>query len=69
MGSGHFLVSLVDYLAEQVATLMGEAQHEVTWADYVSPLVRRLADVWARIRAEAEKHGWASATTSSPTRT
>ena len=58
MGSGHFLVSLVDYLAEHVTTLMGEAHHAVAWADYVSPLVRRLADVWARIRAEAETHGW-----------
>ncbi len=58
MGSGHFLVSLVDYLAERVATLMIEAQHEVDWTDYVSPLVRRLADVWGRIRAEAETHGW-----------
>jgi hypothetical protein len=57
-GSGHFLVSLVDYLAEHVTTLMGEAHHAVAWADYVSPLVRRLADVWARIRAEAETHGW-----------
>lgn len=26
--------------------------------DYLSPMVRRLADVWARIRAEAEQHGW-----------
>jgi hypothetical protein len=58
MGSGHFLVSLVDYLAEHLITLMGEAHHAVAWADYVSPLVRRLADVWARIRAEAETHGW-----------
>ena len=58
MGSGHFLVSLVDYLAEHVTTLMGEAHHAVAWADYVSPMVRRLADVLARIRAEAETHGW-----------
>jgi hypothetical protein len=33
MGSGHFLVSLVDYLAERVITLMIEAQHEVAWVD------------------------------------
>src|SRR5579859_2060440 len=58
MGSGHFLVSLVDYLAERVITLMIEAQHEVAWANYVSPLVGRLADIWAKIRAEADKHGW-----------
>ena len=58
MGSGHFLVSLVDYLADRVTTLMIEAHHEVDWADYVSPLVGRLADVWAQIRAEADKHRW-----------
>lgn len=58
MGSGHFLVSLVDYLADRVIVLMSEARHEVLWADYVSPLVARLADVWAKIRAEAEKHRW-----------
>lgn len=31
MGSGHFLVSLVDYLAEQITTAMGEAHEAVTW--------------------------------------
>jgi hypothetical protein len=58
MGSGHFLVSLVDYLADMVTAAMGEAREAVTWADYVSPLVGRLADVWARIRAEADAHKW-----------
>ena len=58
MGSGHFLVSLVDYLAEQVTTLMGEAPHAVAWARLRLAAGRRLADVWARIRAEAETHGW-----------
>jgi hypothetical protein len=58
MGSGHFLVSLVDYLAERVTTLTIEAQHEAAWADYVSPLAVRLNDVRGKIRAEADKHGW-----------
>jgi hypothetical protein len=58
-GSGHFLVSLVDYLAERVTTAMGEAHDAVTWAEYVSPLVGRLAAIWAKIRAEADAHGWA----------
>ena len=37
MGSGHFLVSLVDYLADQVITAMAEAQALVTLAITVSP--------------------------------
>jgi hypothetical protein len=59
MGSGHFLVSLVDYLADRVTAAIGEAREAVTWAEYVSPLVGRLADVWATIRAEADAHKWA----------
>jgi hypothetical protein len=58
MGSGHFLVSLVDYLAEAVTTALGEAHVAVEWADYVSPLAARLAGIRARIRAEADAHGW-----------
>jgi hypothetical protein len=46
MGSGHFLVSLVDYLGEQVTTAIGEAHEAVAWADYVSPLTGRLAAIW-----------------------
>lgn len=59
MGSGHFLVSLVDYLAEEVTTAIGEAHEAVAWADYVSPLVGRLAAIWAKIRGEADARGWA----------
>jgi hypothetical protein len=58
MGSGHFLVSLVDYLADTITDAMGQAREAVVWADYVSPLVGRLADVWGRIRAEADTHKW-----------
>jgi hypothetical protein len=58
MGSGHFLVALVDYLADKITSALGEAREAVTWAEYVSPLVGRLADVWARIRAEADAHKW-----------
>ena len=36
MGSGHFLVSLVDYLADSVIAAIAEAQ--ATVEDYVSPL-------------------------------
>jgi hypothetical protein len=58
MGSGHFLVTLVDYLADKITTAMGDARETVTWADYVSPLVKRLADVRRRIEAEATAHAW-----------
>src|SRR6266446_411072 len=58
MGSGHFLVALVDYLAEQITTSMGEAREAVAWADYVSPLMGRLAAIWAKIRSEADAHHW-----------
>jgi hypothetical protein len=59
MGSGHFLVAMVDYLAEKIIAAIGEVREAVTWADYASPLVGRLADVWAKIRAEADTHQWA----------
>ncbi len=58
MGSGHFLVSLVDYLAEAVTAAMGEAKEAVTWGDYASPLDKRLNDIRKRIRAEADTHRW-----------
>ncbi|MGZ9105400.1 MAG: hypothetical protein ACXW3M_06190, partial [Rhodoplanes sp.] len=61
MGSGHFLVSLVDYLAEQVVTAIGDAHEAVAWTDYVSPLVGRLATIGAKIRTEADAHGWSMA--------
>lgn len=61
MGSGHFLVSLVDYLAEQAVTAIGDAHEAVAWTDYVSPLVGRLATIWAKIRTEADAHGWSMA--------
>lgn len=45
MGSGHFLVSLVDYLADRVITAMADAQAEVTFGEYVSPLIARVAAI------------------------
>lgn len=58
MGSGHFLVALVDYLAESVTTAMVDARAAVTFADYVSPLADRLKAIRAKIRAEADAHKW-----------
>ena len=58
MGSGHFLVSLVDYLADKITTAMGDVRDAVTWGDYTSPLAQRLANVRDKINAEAKAHGW-----------
>ncbi len=62
MGSGHFLVSLVDYLADQILERMADSTVRVSWVDavepYVSPLARRIADIRERILASSRAHGW-----------
>jgi hypothetical protein len=58
MGSGHFLVSLVDFLADQVITAMAEAQALVMWGDYVSPLIARIDAIRNTIVGNAEERGW-----------
>jgi hypothetical protein len=55
MGSGHFLVSLVDYLSDRVITAMAEAQALVTFIDYVSPLIARIAAIRRTILRNAEE--------------
>ena len=52
MGSGHFLVSAVDFLADHVTGLV-EDPPEVEWLDgpYVSPLVERIDTVRRSIRS------------------
>ena len=57
MGSGHFLVSLVDYLADAVIAAMAEAEAAVE--GYVSPLVGRIQAIRDRIVANAEERAWA----------
>ena len=57
MGSGHFLVSLVDYLADEVIAAMAEA--EALADGYVSPLVGRIQAIRDRIVANAEERNWA----------
>jgi hypothetical protein len=59
MGSGHFLVSLVDYLADATLAAMAEVPDLVAWGDYVSPLGARLEAVRVRIRELADANGWA----------
>lgn len=58
MGSGHFLVSLVDYLSDQVIAAMAEAEAAVEFGDYVSPLIQRIADIRKRILVHAQERGW-----------
>ena len=56
-GFGHFLVSLVDYLADQVITAMAEAEALVAWGDYVSPLSDRIEAIRNTILGNAERTG------------
>jgi hypothetical protein len=58
MGSGHFLVSLVDYMADQVITAMAEAAAQVTFGDYISPLIARIAAIRTTILRNAGERGW-----------
>jgi hypothetical protein len=58
MGSGHFLVSLVDFLADQVITAMAEAEAIVSWGEYISPLSERIEVIRHTIHGNAEERGW-----------
>ena len=57
MGSGHFLVNLVDYLADRVIEAMAEA--EVLVDGYLSPLAERIDGIRNTIMDNAEDRGWA----------
>ena len=57
MGSGHFLVNLVDHLADRVIATMAEV--EAAWDGYVSPLNERIDNIRNSIIANAEDRGWA----------
>lgn len=63
IGSGHFLVALVDYLADQVLEAIADATAIVSWAPedtpYESPLTRRIADIRDRLLQSAMEHNWA----------
>lgn len=58
MGSGHFLVSLVDTLSDQVIAAMAEAEAAVAWGDYISPLSSRIETIRNTILGNAEERGW-----------
>lgn len=70
MGSGHFLVALVDDLADRVLETINTAEHLVSeqpWAAHLiergrpwqSPLVARIAHIRRTIKGAAKEHGWA----------
>lgn len=56
MGSGHFLVSLVDALADQIINAMAEAEAQAE--EYISPLSERLDRIRNTIQGNAEERGW-----------
>lgn len=62
MGSGHFLVSLVDYLTDNVIAAMAEAELAAEWATeeapYVSPLAERIDKIRWTILHNAEEKKW-----------
>lgn len=58
MGSGHFLVTLVDYLTDQVITSMADAGASVEWGEYISPLSERIYKIRNTILGNAEDRGW-----------
>lgn len=60
MGSGHFLVNLVDFLADTVIDAMAEATALVGWegVEYVSPLADRIATIRSTIQANADANKW-----------
>ncbi len=57
MGSGHFLVNLVDYLADRIIEAMAET--EVRVEGYLSPLAERIDAIRNKIIGNAEDKGWA----------
>ncbi len=60
MGSGHFLVSLIDFLADQILDTMAEVERWVPkeWGYYNSPLVERIETIRNRILSNAELSNW-----------
>ncbi len=56
MGSGHFLVCLVDFLADSVISAMADSEALVE--NYVSPLNERIERIRNRIIANARSRNW-----------
>ena len=60
MGSGHFLVTAVDFLSDYIADLIEFVPVVPEWlgGDYVSPLVNRVATIRREILQRAEESNW-----------
>ena len=60
MGSGHFLVTAVDFLSDYVAELIEYVPAVPQWrdADYASPLVKRVATIRKEILQRAQEAKW-----------
>ena len=60
MGSGHFLVTAVDFLSDYIAELIEYVPAVPEWLDggYISPLVERVATVRGEILRRAEESNW-----------
>lgn len=66
MGSGHFLVTLVDYLADAILEIMAQTELDVAsqaWAvdianPHTSPLVARIKEIRGKILSAAIKEKW-----------
>lgn len=63
MGSGHFLVSLVDYLADRILEAIADAEAAVDWADsrnpYRSSVTTRIENLRRQILDRARANRWA----------
>ncbi|MGX4806867.1 Eco57I restriction-modification methylase domain-containing protein [Bradyrhizobium guangdongense] len=60
MGSGHFLVSLVDWLADHALAAIAEAEAVVDWSEapYRSPVLNNIEATRQDIIKQATQHGW-----------
>lgn len=60
MGSGHFLVTAVDFLSDYIASLIEDVPAVPEWlnGEYVSPLVKRIDTIRANILKRADEFGW-----------
>jgi hypothetical protein len=60
MGSGHFLVSLVDWLADRVLTAIAESESVVDWSEtpYRSPVLNSIEATRQDIIKQATQHKW-----------
>ena len=65
MGSGHFLVTAVDFLSDYIAEFIEYVPAVPEWLDgtYASPLVKRVANIRAEITNRANENGWQLVTT------